>query len=386
MPLIFVLLLPFAIVVNSLFKLLKSLDHRVDGSSTPNPQGHYWLGLNYLLSEQPDKAMDALIKAIEIDSSTIETHLALGVLFRKHGEVERAIRLHQNLAARPQLTRVQRVETLLELGKDYLSAGMLDRAEGLFLEVIQLKSGVETALQHLLQIYQQEKSWHKAIATAERLFSQKSQHYIRVTLGHYHCELAELAIQKGSIFEAQHYIKQAINIDPNSVRANLLLAKLHENLQNYKAALQAYKCIEHQDPLFIGEAIPGLLSCYRQLKAERAGYEYIRSCYDKYQQVSLLLAMVNYLQGQNNPELACQALYGHLQRHPSFTLISEVLKLKLSQEVSRDPDFSNLLEVMAKLRVKQPNYRCEKCGFASKTLLWLCPSCRVWNTIKPILN
>src|SRR5882762_1834435 len=126
----------------------------------------YLMGLNFLLNEEPDKAVDIFIKMLEVDSNTVETHLAVGKLFRRRGEVDRAIRIHQNLIARPQLERIYREQSLFELGQDYLSAGMLDRAERIFLELVSAKSHSAQALRILIDIYQQEKEWEKAAQTA----------------------------------------------------------------------------------------------------------------------------------------------------------------------------------------------------------------------------
>src|SRR5277367_1878657 len=123
----------------------------------------YLVGLNFLLNEETDKAVDIFIKMLEVDSDTVETHLAVGKLFRRRGEVDRAIRIHQNLIARPQLERVYREQSLFELGQDYLSAGMLDRAEKIFLELLNGSSHSAQALRTLIDIYQQEKDWEKAV-------------------------------------------------------------------------------------------------------------------------------------------------------------------------------------------------------------------------------
>src|SRR5690242_4385196 len=126
----------------------------------------YLVGLNFLLNEETDKAVDIFVKMLEVDSDTVETHLAVGKLFRRRGEVDRAIRIHQNLIARPQLEKVYREQSLYELGQDYLSAGMLDRAERIFLELVSAKSHSAQALRTLIDIYEQEKDWENAVKTA----------------------------------------------------------------------------------------------------------------------------------------------------------------------------------------------------------------------------
>src|SRR6478736_1140125 len=133
---------------------------RRDSIQKMNLPRDYLVGLNFLLNEEPDKAVDVFIKMLEVDSNTVETHLAVGKLFRRRGEVDRAIRIHQNLIARPQLDKVYREQSLFELGQDYFSAGVLDRAERIFLELVEVKSFSAKALRALLDIYQQEKDWN----------------------------------------------------------------------------------------------------------------------------------------------------------------------------------------------------------------------------------
>src|SRR3990167_1046957 len=150
----------------------------------------YLVGLNFLLNEETDKAVDVFIKMLEVDSDTVETHLAVGKLFRRRGEVDRAIRIHQNLIARPQLEKNYREQSLFELGQDYLSAGMLDRAERVFLELVNAKSHAAQALKILIDIYQQERDWLNAIDMAERYESATRQN-MQPVIAHYYCELAD---------------------------------------------------------------------------------------------------------------------------------------------------------------------------------------------------
>jgi lipopolysaccharide biosynthesis regulator YciM len=168
----------------------------------------YLIGLNFLLNEETDKAVDVFIKMLEVDSETVETHLAVGKLFRRRGEVDRAIRIHQNLIARPQLEKVYREQSLLELGQDYLSAGMLDRAERIFLELVNEKSHAPQALSILIDIYQQEKAWQKAIQTAMQYESVTKQD-MHPTIAHYYCELADNAINTGKPDAAIEYLESS---------------------------------------------------------------------------------------------------------------------------------------------------------------------------------
>ena len=223
----------------------------------------YFKGLNYLLNEEPDKAIDVFIRLLEVNSETVETHLALANLFRRRGETERAIRIHQNLIARPTLTLLQREQALIELGLDYMSAGVLDRAELLFLELLNSTAPPSDAYEHLLNIYQQERQWQKAINIAKKLHSQDPQKK-KTEIAQFYCELAEEALDNMSQ-KALVLLKKASKFDSNCVRASLLRADLHIKDGHYNKALKSLNRIEQQDPHYIPEALPLLKTCYQKL-------------------------------------------------------------------------------------------------------------------------
>src|SRR3990172_4271983 len=181
----------------------------------------YFTGLNFLLNEQPDKAIEVFIRVLEVNSDTVETHLALGNLFRRRGEVERAIRIHQNLIARPTLDKEQRSQALLELGQDYFKAGLFDRAENLFLELAEIRAHSEQALRLLLHIYQQEKEWEKAISVVRKL-ARVSGRNMNSMIAHFYCELAEQDIARSNHPSARDRLGQALAADGECVRASIL--------------------------------------------------------------------------------------------------------------------------------------------------------------------
>lgn len=206
----------------------------------------YFMGLNYLLSEQPDKAVDIFIKMLEVDNDTIEMHLALGSLFRRRGETDRAIRIHQNLIARANLDKILRLECLMELGRDYMAAGMHDRSERLFQEVMQAgKSHRVAAAYNLLDIYEREKDWQAALTVAQQLQEQGENVHHRIA--QYYCELMEAPLAKLSPAEIKNYLDLAIKAAPNSQRVALLATKYSQSPSEDEQLLSAegkYQC-EH---------------------------------------------------------------------------------------------------------------------------------------------
>lgn len=344
----------------------------------------YLKGLNYLLNEQPDKAIDVFIQLLEVDSDTIETHLALGSLFRRRGEVDRAIRIHQNLIARPSLTKEHRSQALFELGQDYLRAGLLDRAEALFSDLISSAPHTEVALNYLIDIYQQERDWEKAIETARRLeIKTGNSQYSRVA--HYYCELAEQALRNGDKSRAQKLARKALSTNRNSVRASLLEGKIEIQAGNDKAAIKALRRIEQQDMSYLGEAIPLMVECYQRQGRMDELMEYLQQLMAQQQAVSAVLVLAEQIQKQQGENEAIEFVTESLKKHPSVRLLDRLIDLNIRQTAEPVRDKLQILkEVTGKLLAHKPVYQCHLCGFSSKQLYWQCPGCRTWDSLKSI--
>lgn len=344
----------------------------------------YFRGLNYLINEQPDKAVDVFIKLLEVDSDTVEMHLALGNLFRQRGEVDRAIRVHQNLIARPQLEGQYRVQALSALGKNYLRAGVLDRAERLFMELVESGEECESSLRYLLTIYQQEKDWHKAIATANKLAKVSGQS-MQIEISQYYCELAENCITQGKIKKAHDFINQAEAIDVACVRTSLLQARLAFDAQHYQQAVGYYKRVKQQDPDYLSEIVEPLCRCARILGEEAKIIDYFQACLAEYPRIALIAAIGDYLERQRGAEQAIQFLTEQAKRHPSLRGLSHLLGVYIKQSYGETEEQLSLLQNFVQhLLAEKPVYRCAHCGFSTRLLFWLCPSCHRWLTVKPI--
>lgn len=344
----------------------------------------YLKGLNYLLNEQPDKAIDVFVHLLEVDSETIETHLALGSLFRRRGEVDRAIRIHQNLIARPTLSKDQRAQALFELGQDYLRAGLLDRAETLFSELISSNPHMEAALEYLIDIYQQEKDWDKAIEMARRLEVKTGKNQYN-HIAHFYCEQAEQTYQAGEISRTRKLLKRALNADRACVRASLLEGTIELEAGNDKAAIKALRRIEHQDINFLSEAIPQLMQCYRKEGKINELVQYFKQLIAKHDAVSIVLALTDLYREQFGDDRAVEFLAESLHQKPSVRAMDRLIELNLahSSDSVRDK-LQALKDVTGKMLETKPIYQCNSCGFSSKQMYWQCPSCRKWDSIKPI--
>lgn len=344
----------------------------------------YLVGLNYLLNEEPDKAVDVFIKMLEVDSHTVETHLAVGKLFRRRGEVDRAIRIHQNLIARPQLDKVYREQSLFALGQDYLSAGVLDRAERIFLELVEIKALAATALHALLDIYQQEKAWESAIHAAKKLEAVTKKN-MQPIIAHYYCELAHATFLKNQHESASQYLKEALDIDRDCVRASLLTAQLEMHRSDYKSALRSLKRIKNQNSDYLSEAIVALASCYEALNEEEKLVEYLMDILEEYPRIPVVLILSERIRKWKGDKVAANFVADYVRRYPSISGLHLFINLYISNAEGRARDDLLILQGLTKkLLADKPDYQCVSCGFSGKSLHWQCPGCKQWSSVKPV--
>ncbi|KPK10271.1 MAG: hypothetical protein AMJ68_09800 [Acidithiobacillales bacterium SG8_45] len=344
----------------------------------------YFRGLNFLLNEQPDKAIEVFIKVLEVNSETAETHLALGNLFRRRGEVERAIRIHQNLIARPTLDGEQRSLALLELGQDYLKAGLLDRAENLFSELIENRMYSQQALRWLLQIYQQEKEWEKAIDISRRL-ARVTKTPMDDVIAQYYCELAEVRFSAGNDKDARTYLRKAFASDSNCVRASILLGDLEASEHRDPEAIKAWKRVEEQDPQFLGEVATRISDAYRRLGDENGLYNYFDAALVRQQSSGLMLALVDIIKDRDGIDAAEKFVAEWLRQNPSVHGLTRLIELNMLQsEGTAREDLVLLKGIIEHLGEQRQGYACQHCGFRGSSLYWLCPGCSHWNTVKPV--
>ena len=376
------LLVAFPIVALSGWYLGRSGQEKP--STTKAVSRDYLKGLNYLLNEQPDKAVDIFIRMLEVNAETVDTHLALGNLFCRRGEVDRAIRIHQNLISRSHLDKTHRIQALLALARDYMLAGVFDRAERLFQEVIDSGEYVIESMTYLLDIYQQEKDWEQAIIIANRLQAATEQ-LMRTEIAHYYCELAIDAKIKISNEQAVRFLKRALAIDKCSVRASLLQGQWESEAGDYESAVKCYRHIQKQDPDFLSEAIPGLLFCYEQLNNEAELIRFLQACLDVYPKVPLVLFLSERLQHHYGNQAAIDFVINQLQKQVSLRGLHRLIELQKCISGKTDKEsFGLLAEFAQELLQEKPVYLCQNCGFSGKVLHWQCPTCKLWSSIKPI--
>jgi lipopolysaccharide biosynthesis regulator YciM len=342
----------------------------------------YFRGLNFLINQQPDKAIEAFIEVVKVDPQTVELHFALGNLFRRRGEVERAIRMHQNLVDRSDLATEQRVSALYELAQDYLKAGLLDRAEEMFLK-LQGTPYEQAALKFLLEIYEQEKDWLKAIDVSRRmdLFTgQSSQREI----AHFYCELGQLEMTHSRAEQGRTYLAEALNINRKCVRANVLLGDIATAERRHDEAIDFWKRIETQNPAYLPLVAERFLAAYRQLGALDEGVDLLRGYLTRYPSLDLLNSVFQAVLERDGPGRANELVRDELRRTPTLLGLDKLLEAQLLEApLERRRDLELIRNLVHQHTRSLALYRCDSCGFKARHFYWHCPACHGWETYPP---
>ena len=356
-----------------------------NGDSKRGLTSDYFRGLNYLLNEQPDKAIEVFIKMMEVDSETVEMHLALGNLFRKRGEIERATRIHQNLIERPNLNKTQQFQALYELAQDFYSAGLLDRAEALFTELIDDEQRSVSSLKYLCKIYEGEKEWEKGIE-AQKILAKKLHTNHFSVIAHYYCQLAEEEVFKGNLVDAIKYLKTALSEDRYSSRALLLKGEIEYKLGNYDIAIKSWTQLYQSGEIFIGEIIDKYIDSYKKAKQEKELARFIHSMENEHHNPSMLKAKVGYLIENEGIDCAGKYLERMLSISPSGQGIREYIHL-IKKNSDVDKQMLNMIEdYLDSDTHNNKSYLCRQCGFKGRLLHWQCPSCKQWDTTMPMAS
>jgi lipopolysaccharide biosynthesis regulator YciM len=375
------LLLPVAVYLG--WWMARTLERRSSSKRNQLFSNQYFQGLNYLLNEQPDKAIQVFLELAEVNRDTVETHMALGSLFRRRGEVDRAIRFHQNIIAKPDLEPEQRTQALLELGEDYMRAGLLDRAERLFAELIESDAHTPAALRSLLEIYQQEKDWDKALEQAQRLERISGEH-MGGMMAQFCCEMAEAALAEGDRERARRQLRQARRHDPQCIRARFIMADLLSEDADYTGAMDLYEEIAELDPDYIPDLLEPYLDAAEAADQRPRGRARLDEWAEGHSGISLMLKLTDFIAVEQGAEAAGRYLVDTLTAKPSVRGLDRLIELKAGGVLEAATSEDILKAVTQRLMSRQPTYRCDHCGFSGQTHHWKCPSCKNWSTTKRI--
>jgi lipopolysaccharide biosynthesis regulator YciM len=342
----------------------------------------YFKGLNFLLNEQPDSAIDAFVEVVKLEPETIELHYALGSLFRRRGETERAIRMHQNLLSRPDLPPEQRSHTIFELGQDYLKAGLLDRAEEAFDQLGGTHYATD-AKRNLLEIFQLEKEWHKAIEVAREI-QESGAGSNQVRIAQYHCELAQTAINESRLDEALRYLEAALAANRKSVRALILSGEIAVQQGRDEDAIASWKRIEQQSVPHIALIGQRLMDAYKRLGLTEEGLKLLKSYLEANPSSDLADVVVRTTLEAHGAEAANTVARLELHRSPSLLMLGQYLDTR--SRIATDKEQGDL-EVVKNLVQNHTRligrYTCGNCGFKARQFYWQCPGCSQWETYQP---
>jgi lipopolysaccharide biosynthesis regulator YciM len=342
----------------------------------------YFKGLNFLLNEQPDKAIEAFIEVVKVDPQTIELHFALGGLFRRRGEVERAIRMHQNLVERPDLGQEQKLMALYELAQDYFKAGLLDRAEELFLK-LEGTSYTEQALRFLLEIYEQEKDWHRATGIAGKLETVTGRSHQK-EIANFCCELALNEIMHTRPDAARPHLAEALAHHRLCVRANILLGDLEIATKRPQQAIDAWMRIESQSPQHLALVAERIFNAYKQLGKLEEGVNLLRGYLAKYPSLDLLNVVFQGMLESQGTEPAYRLARDELRRMPTLLGLDKLLEAQMMEApLDRRRDLELVKELVNQHTRSLAMYKCDNCGFRARSYYWHCPACAEWETYSP---
>lgn len=387
-PFVFLVLMVFALGLawlagyRSRFRKLPGLKR--------NPEQDYFVGLNYLLNDEPDDAIDIFIDALELNSNTLATHLALCTLLRRRGKVDRAIAHGQYLLADTRFGLRESNEIRINLVRSYLAAGLLDRAEKLLEELKRGSPAVrEQALSLAITIYQMEKDWAQALQAALELLNicpAAKRAEVQMQAAHFHCELAELALAQQNRVAARSELKKALAINRGNVRVYLMLARIEMAEGHVLDALKTLQKVQQYDESFAGEASAAMLECIEKAGADSEALRLLEDSPGAEGGSRQLLARVAVVRKDKGNAAALRLLQQSLAAYPSLGVLARLLDTAAKEAVDQQEVLQQSAFVLQQYLQSCPQYRCDNCGFDLKHLHWLCPGCSKWGTVKPLEN
>lgn len=337
-------------------------------------------GINFLLNEEPDKALDVFLEAPSLDAQTAETFLVLGKMFRNRGEVNRALRLHQHLVARPDLTNNQRQAAMLALGEDFFAAGLLDRAESVFNELIKTYPKNTAACVPLRRIYEQLHEWEKAFILTECSVTDKTER-IRL-MAHYLCEQVEELLAKNQLFQVDEKLKRALSIYPQSARVQTLLAELALARGERSAALNYFRQALIYDQRLLSSLVKRLLTVFTQPIELQQLYEVVNSEYRRNPDAKMLPALTAIAQEVGQGSSLLPVIHQHLQHELGNVQTLACSARYLSAESDTKAALSELSLALGRLANTLPRFQCANCGYKLHEYVWRCPACHYWDSVQ----
>jgi len=358
------------------------LGTRTRSAARPKPgrrlPADYFTGLDYLINEQPDRAVEVFTKMVDVDTETVEIHFALGSLFRRRGEVDRAIRVHQNILDRPNLQPAQREQALLELAIDYLRAGLLDRSEQLFQKLTGSSTHRVAALRSLTRIYEQQRDWRQAIS-AHRQLEASGAETQATAVAHCLCELAESAYAQGDVANARQLLREARREQRRFPRAALARAAIAQAAGDDALAVRLLSSVLEREPKLLLEVLPRLRASSQRLGNHMAlTAVFATRPRDIQRQRELAQSLI--LTDVMEDPVALRLVRDYVA---SDGMLREFVAPLGGVEEIDDDTLRRIARLLGRVLARGPRYRCGECGFAGQTWFWQCPGCKSWDSLKP---
>lgn len=376
-------------------------------------------GVNFLLSDQKEEALELFSALAKEKGDDFEAHLTLGNLLRSRGQIDSALQIHESIIASELLTFEQRLLTKQHLGKTYLQAGLLDRAEAIFVSLLDEDEYRVFALKQLLVIYQSTREWELAILHAQTLLKLYPNQY-RTMIGHFYCELAQKSGLENQNSDAYEHLKNALKFDKKCARASIMLGELLASEGKILDAITIYQSILHQDPLIVIDVLPILEKCYEQLgsntllnsvtqstqtdKAQDTIFkrlnlnsnnftvlskiDFLKQCIGMDIGSDAHIYYTDYLIGQGQTDTAYEHLKTAMFKRPTLRLFKAFISLQLdsTKHYHEQNGLTILSDMLNEQIINKPKYRCVSCGFNANSMYWHCPSCRNWSTVGIVKN
>jgi lipopolysaccharide biosynthesis regulator YciM len=360
---------------------IKQKDHTAKEDRTIK----YSTGINYLLSNQQDKAIEHLLDALKLEDDSVEAHFAMANLFRRRGELDRALKVHEFLVRQSDLSANEKEHAVYELGNDFLSAGLFGRADKMFSKLLKSKNYSLKSIDHLLKIYQSTKDWQQGIALKKTIVGTKDKRLLHI-LANFYCELATQALAKDEFITVIELLENALTYDANSCRANWLMAQIYENHEQFDQAKKCYLDIYQQDKDFFPDVIEKMHQCYIHLEEEESFFRFIRQVYEETASSTALIKYLTYIENRSGTNKAKDYLLAAIKRRPTIRGFKHFVKMQmaLTEQESNTESLDAIKELITAYISLKPRYTCNTCGFNSSSHYWSCPSCHDWEQIKPV--
>lgn len=350
-----------------------------------NLDTHFVKGINYLLDERPDKALNFFLNYSDIDKYTAETFLLLGNSFRNRGEVDRALKVHQNLMARPNLNRTQKEAAMMALGKDFLAAGILDRAEKVFKELLSTKpKNSADAYLSLRQIYEQLKDWPQAIEVTKHIENKGKTQQLRI-IAHYYCEMASTDVAQGQVYSAEKYLTQAKKSYKSLPRIKIIQGDIAAYQENYSKALKLYQNVIQDDAYLIAMLFKQLLFVAEKIGSSEKIYQFLVQHYQQSQDLNILEHLLELAYQSNHYDQELETILESDLQNKALSLYSIFKSSQLLESTLKQLSNKRALQLIRQALHNhlqgQLNFQCQHCGYKMNEYLWRCPICHHWDTI-----